>query len=64
MGGEMQGSEMGEHPMMPRTSAAIFHIRRGDTSIFIKCADSEPTQACIAAAGTLLDKLNPQTPRP
>jgi hypothetical protein len=66
MGGEMPGHEMGEHPMMmmSHTSAAIFRIRRGDTSIFIKCADSEPTQACVAAAGTLLDKLNPQTPRP
>jgi hypothetical protein len=65
MGGEMPGSEMGEHPMMmSRTSAAIFRIRRGDTSIFIKCAENEPTQGCVAAAGTLLDKLNPQTPRP
>jgi hypothetical protein len=63
MGGEMQGHEMGEHPMMmmSHTGAAIFRIRRGDTSVFIKCADNEATQACIAAAGTLLDKL---TPRP
>jgi hypothetical protein len=65
MSGETPGREMGEHQMMmAHTSAAIFHIRRGDTSIFIKCADSEPTQACVAAAGTLLDKLNLQTPRP
>ena len=65
MGGEMPGHEMGEHRMMmPRTTAAIFRIQRGDTSIFIKCADNEPTQACVAAAGTLLDKFSPQTPRP
>jgi hypothetical protein len=65
MGGEMPGHEMGEHSMMmSHTSAAIVRIRRGDTSIFIKCADNEPTQACVAAAGTLLDKLNPQAPRP
>ena len=65
MGGEMPGHEMGEHRMMmPRTTAAIFRIRRGDTSIFIKCADNEPTQACVTAAGTLFDKFNPQTPRP
>ena len=65
MGGEMPGHEMDEHSMMmPRTTAAIFRIRRGDTSIFIKCADNEPTQACVTAAGTLFDKFNPQTPRP
>jgi hypothetical protein len=66
MGGEMSGREMGEHGrgmMMAHTSAAIFRIRRGDTSIFIKCAENESTQACITAAGTLLDKFNPQ-PRP
>lgn len=72
MGGEMPGREREEHwrgrfgegSMMLRTNAAIFRIRRGDTSVFIKCADNESTQACIAAAGTLLDKLNPQAPRP
>jgi hypothetical protein len=61
---EMSGPERGERRRMMRTTAAIFRIRRGDTSIFIKCADHEPTQACAAAAGTLLDKFNPQTPRP
>jgi hypothetical protein len=61
---EMSGRERGEHRMMMRTTAAIFRVQRGDTSIFIKCADNEPTQACVAAAGMLLDKFNPQTPRP
>jgi hypothetical protein len=61
---EMSGRERGERRMMMRTTAAIFRIRRGDTSIFIKCADNESTQACVAAAGMLLDKFNPQTPRP
>jgi hypothetical protein len=66
MGGMPRG-EMGEHMhgmmAMAHTSAAIFRIRRGDTSIFIKCAENESTQACIAAGGTLLDKFNPQ-PKP
>lgn len=72
MGEEMHGREREEHGgwrsgegrMMLRTNAAIFRIRRDDTSVFIKCADNELMQACVAAAGTLLDKLNPQTPRP
>lgn len=64
MSGGMRGRRMGEHErpmmMMAQTTAAIFRIRRGDTSIFIKCAENESMQACITAAGTLLDKLNPQ----
>lgn len=67
MGGGMRGRETGEHEgrrmMMAHTSAAVFHVRRGDTSIFIKCAENESTQACITAAGTLLDKFNPQPPK-
>ena len=71
MGGEMPGRETGERSreermmmthMMAQTTGAIFHIRRGDTSIFIRCAENESTQACVTAAGTLLDKFNP--PRP
>jgi predicted lipid-binding transport protein (Tim44 family) len=67
MGGEMLGREMGEHSregpmMMEHTTAAILHIRRGDSSIFIKCADNESTQACIAAAETLLDKFPGKPP--
>lgn len=72
MGGEMPAREMGErsregsmrmaHMMMAHTTGAIFRIRRGDTSIFIKCAENESTQACVTAAGALLDKFNP--PRP
>jgi hypothetical protein len=71
MGGEMPGREMGEHRhkgpmmiahMMAHTNAAILHIRRGDISIFIKCADNESTQACVTAAGTLLDKFSATTP--
>jgi len=45
--------------MMAQTTGAMFRVRRGDTSIFIKCAENESTQACVAAAGTLLDKFNP-----
>ena len=71
MGGQMEGREMGERSrespmmmahMMAHTTGTIFHIRRGDTSIFIKCAENESTQACVTAAGALLDKFNP--PRP
>ena len=67
MGGRMMGRDMGErsherHMMMAQPPAAIFHIRRGDISIFIKCAENESTQACITAAGTLLDKFNSPTP--
>jgi hypothetical protein len=65
MMGDEDEAEMRERQMrMHTTTAAIFRIRRGDTSIFIKCADNESTQACVAAAGALLDKFNPQTPRP
>ena len=72
MGGEIRGHEMGEHwregPIMrARINAAIFRIRRADTSIFIKCADNEFTQACVTAAGTLLDKFSQQpttSPKP
>jgi len=71
MGGRMMGRKEGERSrggrmmmahMMAHTTGAIFRIQRGDTSIFIKCAENESTQACVAAAGTLLDKFNP--PRP
>jgi len=71
MRGRMMGREGGEGSrggrmmmahMMAQTTGAIFHIRRGDTSVFIRCAENESTQACVTAAGTLLDKFNP--PRP
>ena len=71
MGDDMPGREMGEQwregqMMMAHTNAAVFRIRRGDTSIFIKCAENELMQACITAAGTLLDKasLQPASPKP
>ena len=68
MGGGMPGRGSGERHMMmahmmAQTTGAIFHIRRGDTSIVIRCAENESTQACVTAAGTLLDKFNsPTTP--
>jgi hypothetical protein len=70
MGGETQEREMAENwrerpmMMMAHTNAAIFRIRRGDTSIFIKCADNESTQACVTAAGTLIDKFSQQATTP
>jgi len=72
MRGRMMGRGSGErsregHRMMARmmanTTGAIFRIRRGDTSVFIKCAENESTQACVTAAGTLLDKFSPQPAR-
>ena len=41
----------------PTTKAAVFHIRRGDTRIDVKCADDEPSAACVDAAVRLMDKL-------
>jgi predicted lipid-binding transport protein (Tim44 family) len=67
MGGGMRRREMGERAqehMMMQTTAAIFRIQQGDTSIFIKCAENESMQACITAAGTLLDKFNSHPSKP
>ncbi|MBV8095159.1 MAG: hypothetical protein JO110_18405 [Acetobacteraceae bacterium] len=45
------------HHMMMHSKAAIFRLHRGDSTILVKCADDEPTQACVNAAITLLDKV-------
>lgn len=65
-GGPMHG---GRHAMrmMERmhnqSKAARFNFVRDDASISIKCADDEPTRACVDAAGVLLDKLAAQPAR-
>ena len=52
------GPGPGMRPMMPPpTRSAVFSFNRGDTRVMIKCADNESTQACVDAAGTLIDKL-------
>lgn len=55
--GRMMG-EMMDH--MHPSKAASFHLRKGDARVDIKCADDEPTKACIDAASALLDKLATQ----
>ena len=36
---------------------ASFRLRRGQAEIDIRCPAAEPVAACVAAAGTLLDKV-------
>lgn len=63
----MGGPGMGPHGMrmgmMRPPKAAIFHFARGEAEIHIKCADDEPTRACVEAAGILLEKLAAQPAR-
>lgn len=49
----------GPHHMPPPPSkAAHFHMRNGAAAIEVKCADDEPTKACVEAASQLMDKLS------
>ncbi len=68
MGGPMGGhGEMRPHGhpwmggmmrrMPPPSKAAHFRFRKGDAMVDIKCADDEPTKACVDAGSALLDKL-------
>lgn len=61
-GGEMGGMmhEMMEHHMHHPESpskAAHFRFVRGNNMIDVKCADDEPTRACVEATAALMDKL-------
>ena len=47
------------HPPPPPSKAAHFRFRKGDAMVDVKCADDEPTKACVDAASVLLDKLAP-----
>lgn len=38
--------------------AAFFRFRRGDAEMDIKCPASENVQACVSAAGSLMDKVS------
>ncbi|ATR22597.1 Hypothetical protein RMHFA_04392 [Roseomonas mucosa] len=50
-------------PMGPSPSrAASFRIERNGTEMSIRCAENESTQACVAAASTLIDKFNAANP--
>ena len=62
MHGEMHGRggwmhRMMEHRMPPPSKAAQFRFRKGDAMVDIKCAEDEPTTACVDAGSALLDKL-------
>jgi len=54
---------MGMRPMMPhrrmmlRGQAAHFHFARGNARIDVTCSVQEDTEACVRAAGTLIDKI-------
>ena len=59
MAGPAAGREMEEGMMMHMhpPKGAVFMFRRGDNRVMIKCADDEPTKACVDGATTLMDKL-------
>jgi len=44
-------------PFPPPPKGAFFHLQRGDAQIAVKCADDEPTKACIEAVSQLFDKV-------
>lgn len=52
------------HRPPPPPHGTSFHFRKGDAAVDITCSDNEPVQACVAAAGTLLDKLGGMQPKP
>jgi hypothetical protein len=47
-----------------RMRGTSFHFRKGDASIDITCSDQEPVQACVTAAGSLLDKIGSMQSKP
>ena len=61
MGGPQGGMEHREGWMMRHRpggdGAAFFRFRRGDAEMDIKCPVGENVQACVAAAGSLMDKV-------
>ncbi len=52
-----QHDRMAMRMMQMASRSAAFRFKRGDTEIGIKCAADEPTQACVAAASALIDKI-------
>ncbi len=64
--GPMDHIGPGMHGMMhgmhrpPPSKAARFMFRKGDATVAIKCAEDEPTKACVDAGSALLDKLAQQ----
>ena len=46
-------------PMPPPLKAAVFRFRAGDRSVFVKCAEDEPTKACTDAVAAMMQSINP-----
>ncbi len=46
------------------SGAAHFHLRRGDAVMDIRCPENDSLQACVTAAGQLLDKIAAMRNRP
>ena len=64
MGGRERMEMMGHmHHRDGGDDAARFRFKRGDMEIDIRCSDREPTQACVAGASALLDKLANAQPK-
>ena len=69
MGGGMMGGGMGpmagrmgqmarrRQMMLRAMGGAHFHFARGNATIDVRCSVQEDTQACVRAAGELLDKI-------
>ena len=64
--GEGMHHEGWMHHGRHEAGSAFFRFRRGDAEMDIKCPASETVQACVAAAGSLMDKVGamqqPKTP--
>jgi hypothetical protein len=53
-----RGPGFGMHRLSASSSkGAQFRLREGNRRIFIKCADTDSTKACIDAIGPLLNKV-------
>ena len=71
-GGPDEGAEhrherwgMMRHHRPEGDGAAFFRFRRGDAEMDVKCPAMENVQACVAAAGSLMDKVGAmQQPKP
>ncbi len=60
-GGERGG--MMYHGRMRGDGAPFFRFRRGDAEMDIKCPAGENVQACVTAAGSLMDKVSGLQPK-
>ena len=52
----MEGHHRMGRPMMGQ-KAAVFRFRKEGAEIVIKCAEDEPTRACVDGAMMLIDKV-------